>query len=250
MAIFITGDTHGDFIRFRPALFPQQFHLTKEDYVIICGDFGGLWDNGPEDEYWLNWLEERPFTTLFVDGNHENFHLLAQIAPEPWQGGQIQRLRPSVLRLMRGQIYTLQGLTFFTMGGASSHDIAGGILNPDDPRFKETHRRLLLQGIPHRINGVTWWQEELPCQEEYETARENLERRGWAVDCVITNCAPTFLQKELTRGQYRPDALTEFLEEVFQRCRFQHWYFGHYHQHRMLGTHCTLLYEEIVPIRT
>ena len=39
MAIFITGDTHGDFSRLHPAAFPEQSNLTKEDYIIICGDY-------------------------------------------------------------------------------------------------------------------------------------------------------------------------------------------------------------------
>ena len=37
MAIFITGDTHGDFSRLLPAAFYEQRDLTKEDYLIICG---------------------------------------------------------------------------------------------------------------------------------------------------------------------------------------------------------------------
>lgn len=39
MAIFITGDTHGDFSRLLPATFHEQRDLTKEDYLIICGDY-------------------------------------------------------------------------------------------------------------------------------------------------------------------------------------------------------------------
>lgn len=39
MAIFITGDTHGDFSRLLPAAFHEQRDLTKEDYLIICGDY-------------------------------------------------------------------------------------------------------------------------------------------------------------------------------------------------------------------
>jgi predicted phosphodiesterase len=41
--IFVTGDTHGDYTRFRKDIFPEQKSMTKADYVIICGDFG-LWD--------------------------------------------------------------------------------------------------------------------------------------------------------------------------------------------------------------
>ena len=142
MAIFITGDTHGDFTRFKKSIFYEQAELTKDDCVIITGDFGGIWDGGAEERHWLDWLEAKPFTTLFVSGNHENFDLLAEFPTEDWHGGKVQCIRPSVIHLMRGQIYDIQGKTFFTMGGASSHDIQDGILEPDDPLFKEKCRRL------------------------------------------------------------------------------------------------------------
>ena len=50
MAIFLTGDTHGDFSRLRPEVFREQERLTKEDYVIICGDFGGVWDGSDTEQ--------------------------------------------------------------------------------------------------------------------------------------------------------------------------------------------------------
>ena len=46
--------------------------MNKDDYVIICGDFG-YWDESKEQKYWLKWLDGKPFTTLWVDGNHENY---------------------------------------------------------------------------------------------------------------------------------------------------------------------------------
>ena len=42
--IYATGDTHGNFQRFAPEHFPEQAGMTKEDYMLICGDFGGVWD--------------------------------------------------------------------------------------------------------------------------------------------------------------------------------------------------------------
>lgn len=41
--IYITGDTHADFSRFNEEKFSIQTQMTKKDYVIICGDFGGVW---------------------------------------------------------------------------------------------------------------------------------------------------------------------------------------------------------------
>ena len=38
--VFVTGDTHGDWInRLNVDSFPEQKEMTKDDYVIICGDF-------------------------------------------------------------------------------------------------------------------------------------------------------------------------------------------------------------------
>lgn len=51
--IFITGDIHGDPARFSVDEFPVQNEMTREDYVIICGDFGMLWslkENKEENE--------------------------------------------------------------------------------------------------------------------------------------------------------------------------------------------------------
>ncbi len=64
--IYVTGDCHGDFKRFNTSIFPEQDEMTKDDYVIICGDFGGVWNKDVEsktEKWWMDWL----------DGNHENF---------------------------------------------------------------------------------------------------------------------------------------------------------------------------------
>lgn len=31
------------YYRFNASIFPEQNEMTKDDYVIICGDFGGVW---------------------------------------------------------------------------------------------------------------------------------------------------------------------------------------------------------------
>mgnify|MGYP002975395777 CR=1 FL=1 len=44
--IYVTGDTHAniDIAKLNTTKFPQQKELTKNDFVIICGDFGLCWD--------------------------------------------------------------------------------------------------------------------------------------------------------------------------------------------------------------
>ena len=128
MSVYISGDTHGGFQRFGMKYFPEQKEMSREDTVIIAGDFGGLWGGTPAEKYWLDWLEDKPFTTAFLDGNHENFAMLNALPERLWHGGRIHEVRPHVLHLMRGQVFDIEGYTFFTMGGASSHDIQDGIL--------------------------------------------------------------------------------------------------------------------------
>ena len=126
--IYITGDCHRNFERFNTRNFPEQKEMTKDDYVLICGDFGGIWNKDTEnkEETWLlDWLDCKTFTTLFIDGNHENFDRLYAYPVEEWHGGKIHKIRPSVLHLMRGQVFEIAEKKVFTFGGASSHDIEG-----------------------------------------------------------------------------------------------------------------------------
>lgn len=245
--IFATGDTHGNFLRFRQQYFPERDELSRNDFVIICGDFGGVWDNSKKERRNLDELNGAPFTTLWVDGNHENYDMLRKLPTEEWNGGKVQRVRPNILRLIRGQVYDIDGHTFFTMGGASSHDIEDGILNPRAPDFEEQYWAMRRMGARFRVNHHSWWKEELPSDEEYAEALSNLEHVGWQVDYVITHCAPTGLLPVIGEG-YTPDRLTDFLDDVSKKLAFHYWLFGHHHDNRSIGQDYILLYEQIVQV--
>ena len=47
------------------------------------------------------------------------------------------------------------------------------------------------------MNHRSWWKEELPNEEEYQTARASLDSVGWEVDYIITHCCSTSVQDEL-----------------------------------------------------
>lgn len=243
--IFITGDTHGGFQRFEAEYFPEQKTMSRSDHVIICGDFGGIWADSPNERYWLNWLEDKPFTTLFVDGNHENFDRLYAMPVQEWHGGKIHKVRPHVLHLMRGQLYDIEGFTFFTMGGAASHDIRDGILDPASPTFEEEYWLKRRTRQMFRIKGVSWWEQEMPSEAEYAEAMRNLERCKFKVDYIITHCAPSSVMRKLN-PDFEPDSLTDFLEEVKQITDYHYWLFGHYHDNRAIDEKHILLWEQIV----
>lgn len=247
--IYITGDTHSDFKRFTEDQFPIQSEMTKNDYVIICGDFGGVWtfeEESSREKEVLDWLNNKNFTTLFVDGNHENFTRLYNDYPvEEWHGGKVHKIRDSVLHLMRGEIFDIDSKKFFAFGGAKSHDIQDGILNLDEEERIYEYRK---RGAYFRIRDFSWWDLELPTKEEMENGINNLEKVNYKVDYVVSHCCPTNIQALLGGGSYKKDYLTDYLQEISEKLEFKKWYFGHYHDYRQVNSQFVLLYEDIVPL--
>lgn len=245
--IYITGDTHSDFSRFTEENFPIQSEMTKDDYVIICGDFGGVWtfegESSREKEL-LDWLDNKNFTTLFVDGNHENYTRLYNYPIEEWKGGKVHKIRDSVLHLMRGEIFDIDNKKIFAFGGAKSHDIQDGILNLDEEEKIYEYRK---RGAYFRIRNFSWWDLELPTNQEMENGIENLEKINYKVDYIISHCCPTSIQA-LINPTYKRDILTDYLQQISEKCTFKRWYFGHYHDYKQVNSQFTLLYENIVPL--
>ena len=103
--IFITGDTHRQDIlhRFNIENFPIQKEMTKNDYVIILGDFG-IWDNSKEENYILDWLDNKNFTTLFIDGNHENFSLLNKVEQTTKYGNLVGKISDNILSKLSNSV--------------------------------------------------------------------------------------------------------------------------------------------------
>lgn len=242
--IFVTGDCHMEYQKFNMANFPEQKNLTREDYMIICGDFG-LWDDSKEQRYWLDWLSNKSFTLLFVDGNHENFHLLNSYEITKWHGGKIHRIRENLIHLMRGQVYEIDQKKIFTFGGAQSHDVSGGILDPLDSDFKTKKRWLNKENLPYRVKGLSWWEEEMPSKEEYEEGFRNLSINKWKVDYIITHCCSSNIQATFGHGLYKKNELTNYLEEVLKNLTFKKHYFGHYHDDRAIGEKYRMMFNDI-----
>ncbi len=243
--IYITGDTHGDFSRFVESNFSIQNEMSKTDYVIICGDFGGVWSYEIEsilEQKNLDWLNSRSFTTLFVDGNHENYTRLYNDYPVvEWHGGKAHKIRDSVLHLMRGEVFDIDGKTIFAFGGARSHDIQDGIINLNEEEKIYEYRK---RGAFFRIRDFSWWDLELPTEEERQNGIKNLEKHNFKIDYIITHCCPTSIQP-LINLAYKKDYLTDYLQTIAEKCDFKKWFFGHYHENKHINSKYTLLYESI-----
>lgn len=229
MRLIITGDTHGDPVkRFRTVMDSikvsedTEYTFTKNDLMAVVGDFRVIW--GPDtpkqrriENRILDELEAMPFTTVFIDGNHENFDRLLAFPEEERFGGKVGVLRPSVLHLkQRGHVYDFGGMKTWCFGGGISID------------------KIL------RREGNSWWAEEEPSKEEYEYGISQLAANGWRVDIVLTHAAPTralnalnlkpLLARDLGYEPNLYDPLSPYFDKIAGRLDFDSWVFGHYHK--------------------
>jgi len=220
--MYITGDTHipVDIGKLSAKRFPRQKNMTKDDYVIICGDFGGIWDGSSEESYWMKWLRSKNFTTLFVDGNHENFQMISELPVIEFCGGKAHKAGNGIYHLMRGEIYTICDKKLFTFGGGSSHDKS------------------------FRTEGKNWWKEELPTEGEMSNGIKNLSKENYSVDYVITHSAPSSIQKMIA-ATYEENVLTDFLDEIKNLLSYSKWFFGHYHKDMEIDKKHTATFQKI-----
>ena len=254
--IYITGDCHCDFQRFtKKRLSWLPYAITEKDYVIVCGDFGLLWAKDAELEYNCKFLTSRPFTILWVSGNHENYDMIKEYPIEMWNGGKVRHIvKDKIILLERGQVFNIEGKTFFTMGGASSHDVQGGILDKDSPTYDEDRRKAIKSELPYRVKHYSWWEEELPTEEELEEGRKNLQSVDYKVDYVIAHCMASRMQDALEEyykfpfKHFTADILTDFFDELEDKLEFKKFYCGHYHEELMLDEKHEILYKAIKPL--
>lgn len=249
------SDCHGDFTKFSSDNFPQGKNLTKEDYVIILGDCGLIWSQKEDKNeiYWKDWLENKPWTTLFIDGNHCNFDRLNSYEVSEWNGGKVHFIRPSIIHLMRGEIFNIGGKKILAMGGAESHDTQHGIIDPADystrEEMKEACRNLEKkhggwQFAMYRIKGESWWPQEIPTSAERMHALDNLEKVNNKVDFILTHEAPASVINWVSI--FPPTEYSMWLERNIRYCvEYKHWYFGHYHLNKYINDKETCLYEQI-----
>lgn len=246
--VFVTGDCHGDFRKFSTDRFPEQKEMTRDDIVIVCGDFG-IWNDDGEERWWLKWLNDKPFTTVFVDGNHENFDRLygTEFKVVDFHGGKAHKIRPHIYHLMRGHMFEFEGKKFWCFGGASSHDISDGILDMDEfqsyDAFYATYKHWSKLGKMFRVNHISWWKQELPTLEEMNFGWKTLEDSGFETDYIISHCCPQDVASAL--GFHGADALTMYFNEVARKAKFTRWFFGHYHGEESVWGKFVLHYDKI-----
>lgn len=207
---YIAGDIHGDFEVYKVLNFfkkeSEKKTLTERDYLILLGDVGVCFDGSKKDESVRRQLESLSVTVLWIDGNHENFYIVSNLPMSSWKGGEVQFIGNRIIHLMRGNVYDIDGTTFFVMGGGYSID-----------KFR-------------RIENVDWWAEEMPSSEDYERGMANLKVHNNKVDYILTHTAPKSIACSLVKSVIQgEEELQEYLEVVATTVAFKKWFFGHWH---------------------
>ena len=215
--IYITGDMHGDIDRLKSK---EIRRLKKGDTLIVCGDFGFVWDGSDKEKRLLKWIGSRRYNTLFVEGTHDNLNLLAAYPQVVWQGGKVREISGNLRLICRGEILEIEGKTIFAFGGGEADDE--------------------LIDNPNQAGG------ELPSLGEIKSAWRNLEQAGFAVDYIVTHRPSRKIQQFLIPGHNSANILDAFLDEVREKCTYKHWFFGSIHKDKRIPPNETALFTSVV----
>ena len=223
--IFVTGDTHGDISWFKN---PRLKKLGEKDTLIVCGDFGFLWDKSEKQKKNLETLKSKKYTICFVDGAHENFDILNAYTPYRWKGGNAHKIADNIFHLMRGEVFTLEEKTFFVRGGGER----------DDRDMREP--------------GISWWEVEMPRAEEIKNAEDNLKFNDFKVNYILTYEAPAMAKDFLNLHTNQASAmspLNTYLQELMKNVEYYHWYFGSLHTDKEITSRMTAVFNKIYELK-
>ena len=195
--IYLISDPHGGH---RTAGIEQYLRdSSKGDICIVLGDLGL---NFAEHEHIYKEFTENFLKTdkkfAFIDGNHENYDYIYSFPTEKWHGGEVHRLTPNIVHLMRGYIFDIENKSFFVMGGCRSSN-----------KWKE--REL-------------WYREEIPTHEEIERGYKNLEKHGRKVDYILTH--KYFCDEKRDPKEEEMYNLNRFIDDNVE---YKLWFSGHFH---------------------
>lgn len=220
--ICITGDMHGELERFNDKRIRS---LKKGDFLIVCGDFGFVWDGSKREEAILKSIGKKRFYTLFIEGCHENYDLLAKYPEEDFCGGRVNVISGNLMHIKRGSILDLQGMRFFAFGGGQTKD------------------------IDIRRDSNTWYEAELPTTEEVRDAVLNLKNADGKLDYIITHEPPASMKEFLGFEVRQISHMHTFFDAVKNDCTFKMWFFGKAHINKVIPPKYRCLFDDVVTLR-
>lgn len=235
--IFLKGDCHGEFQTIQDWVNsikdnPKQQALDDTDVLILLGDVG--------INYFLNIKDSRnkaflcaqfPGIILCIMGNHEkrpnlmpNMHIITEkFGGKVYQDAAFPRINWTI----NGEIYNINGKTFFPIDGAYSVD-----------KYYRLDR------------GWAWFPEEIIDDEDKEKVRQTAMQIT-AVDYVLSHTCPISKEPIETFLDFIDQSTVdtseeEFLQEIWDNLYFEKWFCGHWHTEK--DGKLTFLYHRIIEL--
>ncbi len=209
--IYFLSDIHGG--ESADGLYDYLSFCTDDDLLIILGDLGLDFEDTAACREFTGYFKSINKKIAVVDGNHENFGFINSLPMGDMYGGKVRFLNDNIVFLMRGNIYSIKGHTFFVMGGCES-----------SKKWRDA--------------GL-WSPLEKPNGEEIERAYKNLSQHNNRVDYVLTH---KYRNPENTADPMTLDGLIEYIDENVD---FGHWYSGHWHEELKIDDRHTVVYDKL-----
>lgn len=213
--IYFVSDLHGN-INFKGF----QAYLSSasdDDLLIILGDICLNFDDTEENRMFTESFLAANKKIAFIDGNHENFAYINSFPEEQWNGGSVGRLTDNIVFLKRGNVYNIQGKTFFVFGGCKTSS-----------KWKET--------------GV-WYPGEEADEEEVKLAYQNIQKHNFIFDYILTHN-----YKRNTQSPTMSIKLMELTKYIEKNVCYGKWYFGHAHVNKKVDERHIAIYDELTPL--
>lgn len=228
MHVLVTGDVHGDIL----LLLEMVRSIENDEMLFVTGDFGLFWFdiNSNSDKYTIlnNMLESKNAYIVFVDGNHENHNFINRTEISEFCGAKCHKLLPRVIHIMRGEIVNIDGIKIFCFGGAYSVD-----------RF-------------WREKNKTYFEEELPNENEYDSGLNNLINADFKVDYIITHTCQRRLVKKLGQRHkaIKEIKLQNYIQWIVDNVEYKKHYFGHWHMDKKISESDIAIFNNIRNMHT
>ena len=214
--IYLISDIHGE-LNFK-GLIQYVENASEKDLLLILGDVCMEFEDTEENRAFTEFFLSIKKNIAIVDGNHENFEFIKSFPEEDWCGGRVNRLTPHIVRLQRGNVFEIEGKSFFVFGGCKSgkrwHEM--GLYHPGDE----------------------------PTESEIRLAYENLKKHNFAFDYILTHK----YEETPPHGTFCPE-LAELTTYIEKNVTYKYWYSGHWHTDKDTDEKHILVYEELSPIR-
>ncbi len=196
--IYITGDTNDAALLEDLTELLIKEKASSEDTLIIIDNSDAI--KSERNNNIFSYSKLGP-TVLFLDSDLDKPSELKKYPLIEKYGGMVHQISNNVFHLCRGEIFTIEERTFLVMGGYSSVE------------------------EPYRITGVNFSYDDVITREDMDRAYDNLERRDFKVDTILTHCPPGHLFKD-----FRLFPLADHNNDILQRLSmfadFNHWLFS------------------------